>query len=138
MNKYGALAKEHWERVDPERYRAIEDPQTFFSDLGEQVSIQVCDLEDTLAGPDRPGETFLEKAGRLNMARIQAEEVVLSDLVWIREPESEEDEGDQPDPVSVAYLKSLRDLDEQMELEEEQEREREREAWLRSQAQTPD
>lgn len=35
-------------------------------------------------------ENTLHKVGRLNMARLQAEEVVLADLVWLTPPEDEE------------------------------------------------
>lgn len=83
MNRYGALAKNHWQNTDPKRYEAIENPETFFQELGEQTESEVQALAEHLAGPDRPGETYLEKVGRLNMARLQAEERVLSDLVWI-------------------------------------------------------
>ncbi len=83
MNKYAKRAKDHWETTDPERYRAIEDPETFFRDAGETVETQIQELAQRLAGPDPPGEEYLEKVGRLNMARLQAEEAVLADLVLI-------------------------------------------------------
>ena len=90
-NKYSEIAKQHWTRTDPGRVAAIPDPETFFQQLGEQVESQVQDLAQTLAGPDQPGEEYLQKVGRLNMARLQAEERVLSDLVWISGPEQSEE-----------------------------------------------
>ncbi len=89
--KYSAIATEHWTRTDPARVAAIPDPKTFFEQLGEQVESQVQELAQTLAGPDQPGEEYLEKVGRLNMARLQAEEQVLSDLVWISSPQQSEE-----------------------------------------------
>ena len=86
MNKYAKLAKEHWARTDPARYAAIEDPEAFFSALGEQAESQIQELAQRLAGPDQPGEEYLQKVGRLNMARLQAEEAVLGELVWIAPP----------------------------------------------------
>jgi hypothetical protein len=83
MNKYAKLANEHWARTDPARYAAIEDPEAFFSALGEQAESQIQELAERLAGPDQPGEEYLQKVGRLNMARLQAEEAVLGELVWI-------------------------------------------------------
>lgn len=93
MNRYGTVARQHWTQVDPYRVAAIDDPETFFRDLGEQVEIRVQGLADALAGPDRPGETYLEKVGRLNMARLQAEEATMTELVWLGEPDQTPDPG---------------------------------------------
>lgn len=101
MNKYGKLAKGHWEQTDPARYHAIADPTTFFSELGEQAETQIQDLAMRLSGDDPPGEEYLQKVGRLNMARLQAEEVVLRELVWISEPQTE-DEEQLPDRLGDA------------------------------------
>src|SRR4051794_1776735 len=60
MNKYGELAKTHWARTDPARYAAIDDPEAFFAGLGEQAESQIQELAQRLAGPDRPGEEYLE------------------------------------------------------------------------------
>ena len=89
--KYGDLAKRHRTRTDPARVQAMTDPETFFRELGEQVETQVQQLMLSLAGPDQPGEEYLQKVGRLNMARLQAEEAVLTDLVWISGPEEDEE-----------------------------------------------
>ena len=91
LNKYGARAQDHWARTDPARYAAIPNPLEFFRDLGEQVSQEVDDLARTFAGPDPPGEDYLAKVGRLNMARLRAEEKVLSELVLIAGPEEAEE-----------------------------------------------
>ena len=61
-----------------------------FGELGERAENQIQQLQDQLAGPDPPNETYLEKVGRLNMARLQAEEVVLPELI------SAERAGDRP------------------------------------------
>jgi hypothetical protein len=86
MNKYGRLAMSHWQKHDPDRYRAIPDKQAFFTELGEQAELEIQQLEEALAGPDRPGEAYLEKVGRLNMARLAAEEQVLAELILIAGP----------------------------------------------------
>lgn len=94
MNRYGRLAMEHWQQVDPARLAALEDPTAFFTTLGEQIEERVQELQEHLAGQDSPGETYLEKVGRLNAARLQAEEMALSELVWLRTPA-------EPDPPSA-------------------------------------
>lgn len=87
MTHYQTLAQTHWERYAPTRVANLPDPTLFFQELGAQVHQQVTELAASLAGPDLPQETTLQKAGRLNAARMQAEEVVLTELVWIQHPE---------------------------------------------------
>ncbi len=101
MNRYGRMAHDHWKATNPGRFAQILNPQTFFSSLGQTVESQVQDLQLQLAGPDpATQETTLQKVGRLNMARLQAEEVVLTELVWIRPtPDVETSEADNPGPL---------------------------------------
>ncbi len=99
MNRYGRTAMEHWRRFVPTRFAAIEDPETFFTELGDEVLEELETLADQIAGDDPGGETHLEKVGRLNMARLQAEEMVLPQQVLVpAEPGSPMDE-DQDEPV---------------------------------------
>ena len=37
------------------------------------------ELAEELAGPDRPGETYLEAVGRLTNARLTARELIMAD-----------------------------------------------------------
>jgi hypothetical protein len=94
MNRYGVMAQKHWMRWLPSRYAQIEDPDSFFSDLGIQTAERIDSLSMELAGDDQPGEGYLGKAGRLGQARHQAEEIVLADLILL-EPESGADEDPQ-------------------------------------------
>lgn len=94
MNRFGRLAMDHWRQVDPTRLEALEDPTDFFSALGQQVEDRVQELQSHLAGPDAPDETYLQKVGRLNAARAQAEEMALAELVWLQP-------ATQPDPPSA-------------------------------------
>jgi len=96
MNHYGTAAQRHWARWLPQRYAAIPDPGSFFSDLGDQAARRIADLALDLAGDDPPGEEYLAKVGRLNMARLQAEEIVLPELILLPpEPGASQDREDQ-------------------------------------------
>jgi hypothetical protein len=98
MNRYGLMAQKHWARWLPARYAQIEDPDSFFSDLGRLTAERIDSLALDLAGDDRPGEGYLGKAGRLGQARHQAEEIVLADLILLEpEPGADEDEADPDD-----------------------------------------
>ena len=64
MNRYGTMLKDQWTQADPEMVVSLEDPETYFSQLGEQAAEQVADLSLNLAGPDKPGRsTWRKRAG---------------------------------------------------------------------------
>lgn len=93
MNPYGAMAQRHWARWLPQQYAAIEDPDSFFTDLGERASDQIGELEYEFAGDPPPGEGYLDRVGRLGQARRQAEEIVLHEMILLEpEPETDEDQ----------------------------------------------
>ena len=101
MNDYGRLAMVHWRRWLPARYAAIQDPEVFFSMLGRQAENQVLDLAEQLEGPDLPGEGYLEKIGRLNMARMQAEELVLREVILLEPEKAETDDDEDPNSMDL-------------------------------------
>jgi hypothetical protein len=90
VNHYGAMAMRHWRTHLPERFAQLNDPDTFFAEMGERVATRVRELEVTLAGPDTPGEEYLEKLGRLTNAKMRAEEIVLPEEVLAAPPETAE------------------------------------------------
>lgn len=101
VNRYGEMAQQHWARWLPGRYAAIEDPGSFFSEMGKRAEERIDNLADTLAGDDQPGEGYLGKAGRLGEARHRAEQIVLTeDLLLPPEPgaDPDEEEGGRPEP----------------------------------------
>jgi len=97
MNRYGARAQKHWKRWLPTRYGQIPDPDNFFASLGDEIRVRIEELSEALAGDDRPGETYLQKLGRLNMARLNAESQAMQEMALL-EPEP----GADPDEDSPA------------------------------------
>ena len=107
MNRYGVMARSHWARWLPRRYATISDPDSFFSTLGQETARQIDELAAELAGDDRPGEGYLEKAGRLAAARSQAEEIILPQQVLLP-PESETSEDpEENDPAAASGERPL-------------------------------
>ena len=103
MNHYGAQARKHWQEYLPQRYATLSDPSSYFSTLGEQAATQIADRTLELAGPDQPGEGYLGKVGRLNNAKMRAEEEILPELILIA-PEQDGDpdpDGEQPRPTAT-------------------------------------
>ncbi|AOY74236.1 hypothetical protein ARZXY2_4737 (plasmid) [Arthrobacter sp. ZXY-2] len=109
MNKYGRQAQEAWKAASPTQYSQIQNPEEFFTNLGEQAEEQVDELQIKLAGPDPQGEGYLEKVGRLNAARGQAEEIVRYEL--LSPPETEDEEDEYVNPSIQEYLDSMREVD---------------------------
>lgn len=97
-NQYGALAQKHWRTWLPERYATIPDPASFFSQLGTEVSDRIASVELDLLDPDDPAEGHLTRVGRRRMARLQAEELVLSEMVLLP-PEGQSDSDDDSDEM---------------------------------------
>ena len=107
MNWYGVMAQNHWARWLPQRYATIEDPDSFFSTLGQETARQIDELAAELADEDQPGEGYLEKAGRLTAARSQAEEIILPQQVLLP-PESETSEDpEENDPATAGGERPL-------------------------------
>jgi len=109
VNRYGEMARSHWATWLPLRYAAIPDPGSFFSKIGEEAASQIEELTEQLAGSGQPGESYLERAGRLTAARSQAEEIILPQMVLPNPetPEDEDQDGSQPPaatnrPLSVS------------------------------------
>jgi hypothetical protein len=95
MNRYGRLAQQHWTKWRPNQLSQIPDPETFFTDLGDEVETQIQALEIALAGNDPGGEDYLDKVGRLREARMTAESQVLREMVLL-EPEPGHPDAEDP------------------------------------------
>lgn len=112
MNRYGDRARKYGRDFRPTAYSQIPDPAEFFTDLSKTVEAQVMDLEDRIAGPDEPGEGYLGKVGRLNVAKLQAEEKIMADLVYLPaeiDPEWDEDEEETSGGRMNRILSELRE-----------------------------
>lgn len=96
MNTYGSRLMKMWRQHFPKQYAQLDDPEAFFMALGEQVEVEVQELAAALAGRDQPGEGYLGKVGRLNMARLAAEDEVFRRAVPAES--KEEDEAEQVEP----------------------------------------
>jgi hypothetical protein len=100
MNSYGQRAMNHWRQCFPGQIEQMSDPQAYFTRLGQEMQARVQELQDQMAGPDSPEETYLAKVGRLNAAKAQAEELVMDEYLPAP-PENEDEELEQDDPVGL-------------------------------------
>jgi hypothetical protein len=119
MNRYGSMAMRHWQRTDPARFQAIPESErvTFFTELGERAESEIQALADAVAGSDRPGETYLQKVGRLNQARFDAESEILREMILIPDPNDPEiDETPATDFLSESNRAIQQIMDEENDL----------------------
>lgn len=112
MNKYGQEALNNWETLAPSKLAAIANPEEYFQELGEQAANQVLDLMMELAGPDLDGETYFQKVGRLQQAKLAAQEIVSKELLTppASQWEIDEEEFDREGEIEFktdAWLSSL-------------------------------
>ncbi len=89
MNQYGEMARRHWARWLPGRFTAIENPEAYFTRLGDEAEQRITALAWELAGDDPADEGYLDKVGRLGEARHRAEQIVLDEMILLPpEPET--------------------------------------------------
>ena len=111
MNTYGKFAQNAWKTLAPSQYELIVNPETWFSILGEEAENSVDSLQVQIAGHDTPGETYLEKVGRLTAAKMQAEEIVRAEMLT-PPPEDQKEEQDQDEEPSTmgVYLEYMKEV----------------------------
>lgn len=109
MNKYGQDALAYWKANRPGELGQMTDPDSFFETLGTQIAARVLVLSDELAGSDPEGEPYLTKVGRLNEARLRAEETAMDEFVWTN-PSEVEEEPDSPSEMDLFLTETWRSV----------------------------
>ena len=82
MNIYGLRIREHWEKYAPIRFAQLENPDSYFTELGDLVANQIVQITVELELKATLSENYLQRVGELNALRRQAEEIVMSDQDW--------------------------------------------------------
>lgn len=85
MNEFGRLALAAWQELAPAAVARLREPRGFFRDLGRQAQQAWLELTLELVEPDRPGEDYFSKVGRVQAAKLAAREIVIAD--WCRPPQ---------------------------------------------------
>jgi hypothetical protein len=103
---FTAQVRERYERWLPERLAEIPESErdSFYSTLAEEIAERVQSLELDLRGPDPEDEPFMERVGRFNMARLQAIEMALAELLPAPEPETPYEGVDEDSPFPKDYF----------------------------------
>lgn len=94
MNKHGQHAMETMKNHDPETFKEIQDPQTYFSNLGKQIEGEIGEVLEGLIQRDTRGQSTLEIFGTVNMAKMRARELVYQEMIYSTLPPAEEEMED--------------------------------------------
>ena len=83
MNRYAQRAFDHTRRYRPTAFASLTDPTGHFSRLGGEIQTEVSRLRDELVGSLRSDEDPEAHRRRSYQALRQAEELVLTETVWL-------------------------------------------------------
>jgi hypothetical protein len=86
MNPWGRDAMEHRQIHLPDRYRALKDPETYFTNLGKQADARYLEIRDgLLAGlnPNNGAIGWAEFQDRVAQADQTAREIVETEMIYI-------------------------------------------------------
>jgi len=103
LSQLARIAWEEWEEYAPTAFGMLRDLRTFFSRLGERAQEQESQLAAAMQGPDKPGESTMAKAGRIQQATNAAREQVIVEMC--RPPaDLMEDDNDDLDRLQMELL----------------------------------
>ena len=103
LSQLARIAWEAWQEYAPTAFGMLRDPRTFFSRLGERAQEQESQLAAAMQGPDKPGESTMAKAGRIQQATNAAREQVIVEMC--RPPaDLMEDDNDDLDRLQMELL----------------------------------
>lgn len=97
MGPLATMAAQWYQEYLPQVYDKIADKEKYFGQLGDRAQQEIQQVADALAGTDPPGETFLQKAGRLQAAEQAATELVMRETLMSQPPPDWPD-SDYPPP----------------------------------------
>lgn len=81
MNNYATIAQQNWQTLAPEALEKMSQEinlQDYFTQLGNKAEMMIQELIPTYAGEDPQQESYLQKVGRLQAAKAQAREYVIT------------------------------------------------------------
>ncbi|HWL43143.1 MAG TPA: hypothetical protein VNQ73_09375 [Ilumatobacter sp.] len=110
MNHYGQLLQSQHRIARPSEHAMIADPETFFTEIGEQVQSEITELRDRMLGSQRPDETLEGYRRRSYQALSAATEIVLADQ-HLTTPDEDEDLTMDDDPAVASYYLRLAMID---------------------------
>jgi hypothetical protein len=111
----------YYQEFLPTHVAELEDPEGLYLELAERISDQVAELSAQIeAASIAPGQTYVQRMGSLNVARVQAEEIAFNEILYSTPPETPEapETGNSRD-VDLAILnRESAAVDQRLEMED--------------------
>lgn len=82
MNVYGLRAQRYYSRWAPTALTKISDPETYFTELGEQIQSQVLMMTEEMESDLDPAAPYLDRVAQLRAVQRDAEEVAMTELIY--------------------------------------------------------
>jgi hypothetical protein len=92
VNIWGRNAKRHWQENRPASYAALDDPESFFSQLGEEAAARYLMIRDQMVEGLNPNDgtiSWSEFQDRTAQADQAAQEIVEREMIYL-EPTAED------------------------------------------------
>lgn len=105
MNRFGQEAQRTWGILTPTAVQELDDPEKFFTELGETAEAAYNQTLDRLLAQGRNGNDFIRNVARVEDAKAQAMEIVRADYLTPPEDEWEDiDADDEGWPFEIAGM----------------------------------
>lgn len=97
MNIWGVAARDHWKQHRPQSYKALEDPERFFAELGEDAAARYLVIRDGLLDGVNPNDGTIgwaEYQERVAQADQTAREIVEREMIYLPPGEPDQTPGE--------------------------------------------
>ena len=97
VNIWGVAARDHWKEHRPQSYAALNDPDRFFEDLGEDAAARYLVIRDGLLDGVNPNDGSIgwaEFQDQTAQADQTAREIVEREMIYL--PPGETDQPTEP------------------------------------------
>lgn len=115
MSSFERTARQNWQGLAPSAVEQMENPDEFFRAKAQEAQEMFDAILPGIEGPDVPGESYLEKVGRLNAARLQAEATVNEQVLTPPQDEQEELEEPEPDEEAREHAQAMSEIQQLIE-----------------------
>ncbi|MGH9213045.1 MAG: hypothetical protein ACRD2C_20595 [Acidimicrobiales bacterium] len=98
MNIWGVAAQDHWRRHRPRSLEALEDPERFFTELGQDAAARYLVIRDGLlegVNPNDGSMGWAEFQERTAQADQTAREIVETEMIYLPPGEMDQTAGDE-------------------------------------------
>jgi hypothetical protein len=107
MNRYGAMAMSHWQEWLPARCRTLANPDEYFDQLGREVEAEIETLYRAMLTSEPSALAEDRRDGWRSMARLNAENQILTELVYLTPEDEDEERAAHPSALNASMAEMM-------------------------------